>query len=109
MAFKFYGGIHPKEHKWYAEHIPVQNFPAPDILVVPMSQHIGAPCKPLVKKGDYVTVGQCIGDGEGLCVPVHAPVSGTVKAIEMRPHAGGTMVQSVVIQNDHQDNLCPDT
>lgn len=108
MAFKFYGGIHPKEHKWYAEHIPVQNFPAPDILVVPMSQHIGAPCKPLVKKGDYVTVGQCIGDGEGLCVPVHAPVSGTVKAIEMRPHAGGTMVQSVVIQNDHQDTLCPD-
>ena len=108
MAFKFYGGIHPKEHKWYAEHIEVQTFPAPDILVVPMSQHIGAPCKPLVKKGDTVTVGQCIGDGEGLCVPVHAPVSGTVKAVEMRPHTSGTMVLSVVIQNDHQDTPCPD-
>ena len=108
MAFTFYGGIHPKEHKWYAEHIPVQTFPAPDILVVPMSQHIGAPCTPLVKKGDTVTVGQRIGDGEGLCVPVHSPVSGTVKAVEMRPHAGGTMVLSVVIQNDQNDTLCED-
>ena len=108
MAFVFYGGIHPKEHKWYAEHVPVQTFPAPDILVVPMSQHIGAPCTPLVKKGDTVTVGQRIGDGEGLCVPVHSPVSGTVKAVEMRPHAGGTMVLSAVIQNDHNDTLCPD-
>ena len=108
MAFTFFGGIHPKEHKWYAEHIPVQTFPAPDILVVPMSQHIGAPCTPLVKKGDTVTVGQRIGDGEGLCVPVHSPVSGTVKAVEMRPHAGGMMVLSAVIQNDHNDTLCPD-
>ena len=108
MAFTFFGGIHPKEHKWYAEHIPVQTFPAPDILVVPMSQHIGAPCTPLVKTGDTVTVGQRIGDGEGLCVPVHSPVSGTVKAVEMRPHAGGMMVLSVVIQNDHNDTLCPD-
>ena len=108
MAFTFYGGIHPKKHKWYAEHIPVQTFPAPDILVVPMSQHIGVPCTPLVKKGDTVTVGQCIGDGEGLCVPIHSPVSGTVKTVEMRPHAGGTMVLSVVIQNDHNDTLCPD-
>lgn len=108
MAFTFYGGIHPKKHKWYAEHIPVQTFPAPDILVVPMSQHIGVPCTPLVKKGDTVTVGQRIGDGEGLCVPIHSPVSGTVKTVEMRPHAGGTMVLSVVIQNDHNDTLCPD-
>ena len=108
MAFTFYGGIHPKKHKWYAEHIPVQTFPAPDILVVPMSQHIGVPCTPLVKKGDTVTVGQRIGDGEGLCVPIHSPVSGTVKTVEMRPHAGGTMVLGVVIQNDHNDTLCPD-
>ena len=108
MAFTFFGGIHPKEHKWYAEHIPVQTFPAPDILVVPMSQHIGAPCTPLVKKGDTVTVGQCIGDGEGLCVPVHSPVSGTVKAVEMRPHTSGMTVLSAVIQNDHNDTPCPD-
>ncbi len=108
MAFSFFGGIHPKENKWYAENKAVQDFPEPDLLVIPMSQHIGAPCKPLVKKGDYVTMGQKIGDNQGLCVPVHASVSGTVKAVEMRPHSSGTTVMSVVIQNDHLDTLCPD-
>ena len=108
MAFSFFGGIHPKENKWYAESQPIQFFPEPDVLVVPMSQHIGAPCKSLVKKGDRVTMGQKIGDNQGLCVPVHAPVSGTVKAVEMRPHTTGMTVMSVVIENDHLDTLCPD-
>ena len=108
MAFSFFGGIHPKENKHYAENQPVQTFPEPDILVIPMVQHIGAPCKPLVKKGDMVTMGQKIGDNQGLCVPVHASVSGKVKAVEMRPHTSGTLVQSVVIENDHLDTLCPD-
>ena len=108
MAFSFFGGVHPKGNKEYAEHKPVQEFPAPDLLVVPMAQHIGAPCKPLVKKGDRVTVGQKIGDNQGLCVPVHAPVSGTVKSVEMKAHTSGTTVMSVVIQNDHLDELCPD-
>ena len=108
MPFSFFGGIHPKENKQYAEHCPVQEFPEPDILVIPMSQHIGAPCQPLVKKGDIVTVGQKIGDNAGLCVPVHAPVSGKVKAVEPRPHTGGTMVMSVVIENDHLNIPCPD-
>ncbi len=108
MAFSFFGGIHPKENKHYAEDRKVQTFPEPDLLVIPMSQHIGAPCKPLVKKGDYVTMGQKIGDNTGLCVPVHASVSGTVKAVEMRPHTNGTTMMSVVIQNDHLDTLCED-
>ena len=108
MAFSFFGGVHPKENKSYAESRPVEAFPAPDILVIPMSQHIGAPCMPLVKKGDAVTVGQKLGDNEGLCVPVHSPVSGTVKAVEPRPHTNGTKVMAVVIENDHQDTLCPE-
>ncbi len=108
MAFSFFGGVHPKENKFYAETRPVETFPEPDVVVIPMSQHIGAPCQPLVKKGDRVTMGQMIGDGQGLCVPVHASVSGTVKAVEPRPHTSGTMVMSVVIENDHQDTLCPD-
>ena len=106
MAFSFFGGIHPPENKFYAEKCPVQSFPEPDVLVVPMSQHIGAPCQPLVKKGDIVTKGQKIGDNQGLCVPVHAPVSGKVKAVENRPHVNGGMVMSVVIENDHLDTLC---
>ena len=108
MAFSFFGGVHPKENKWYACDKETQVFPAPDIVVIPMSQHIGAPCKPLVKKGDLVTVGQKIGDNQGLCVPVHASVSGKVKAVEARAHTSGTTMMSVVIENDHLDTLCPD-
>ncbi|MCI7096994.1 MAG: electron transport complex subunit RsxC [Clostridiales bacterium] len=108
MAFSFFGGIHPKENKWYAEDQKILDFPEPDVLVIPMSQHIGAPCKPLVRKGDTVTMGQKIGDNQGLCVPVHASVSGTVKAVEMRAHANGTTMMSVVIENDHLDILCAD-
>ena len=108
MAFSFFGGIHPNENKFYAENKPVKSFPAPDLLVIPMQQHIGAPCKPLVKKGDYVTMGQKIGDAQGLCAPVHASVSGTVKAVEARPHTSGITVMSVVIENDRQYEPCPD-
>ena len=108
MAFSIFGGVHPKENKWYAEDKKIQEFPEPDILVIPMSQHIGAPCLPLVKKGDRVLVGQKIGDNQGLCVPVHSSVSGTVKVVEMRAHTSGVTMMSVVIQNDHQQELHPD-
>ena len=105
MAFSFFGGVHPAENKSYARDVAIQEFPEPDILVVPMSQHIGAPCKPLVKKNDLVKKGQKIGDNQGLCVPVHAPVSGKVKSVEMKAHSSGTTMMSVVIENDHLDTL----
>ena len=108
MAFSFFGGVHPEENKVFACDIPVQDFPEPDILVIPMSQHIGAPCKPLVKKGDPVTVGQKIGDNQGLCVPVHASVSGKVKSVEMKAHSSGTTMMSVVIENDHLGTIHED-
>jgi len=105
MALSFFGGVHPNDNKTYARDVAVQEFPAPDILVVPMSQHIGAPCKPLVKKNDLVKKGQKIGDNQGLCVPVHAPVSGKVKSVEAKAHSSGTTMMSVVIENDHLDTL----
>ena len=108
MAFSFFGGIHPKENKWYAEEQKIMEYPAGDTMVIPMSQHIGAPCQPLVKKGDLVKMGQKIGDGQGLCVPVHSPVSGKVSVVAPRPHPNGTTMMSVVIENDHQDTLCED-
>ncbi len=108
MAFSFFGGVHPKEGKWYTCDKEILEFPEPDVLVIPMSQHIGAPCKPLVKKGDAVLVGQKIGDNEGLCVPVHSPVSGKVKAVEMRAHTSGTTVMSIIIENDHKKTRHPD-
>ena len=104
MAFSFFGGVHPKEHK-RTRDVAVQVFPEPDVLVVSMSQHIGVPCEPLVKKNDMVKKGQKIGDNKGLCVPIHSPVSGIVKAVEARPHSNGTTVMSVVIENDHLDTL----
>ena len=54
-----------------------------------------------------MTVGQKIGDGQGLCVPVHASVSGTVTAIEARPHPGGNLQTAIVIESDGRDTLCP--
>ena len=108
MAIPFLGGIHPKENKWYASERETIDFPTPDVLVIPLSQHIGAPCKPLVKKGDRVLLGQKIGDNEGLCVPVHSSVSGTVKAVEMRAHTSGVTMMSVVIENDHLYEKHPD-
>ncbi len=108
MALSFFGGVHPKENKEFTEEVTIQNFPVPDILVIPLSQHIGAPCKPLVKKGERVLMGQKIGDNEGLCVPVHASASGTVKAVEMRAHTNGTTQMAIVIENDHLYEKHPD-
>ncbi len=107
MARFFFGGVHPDEGKELSSHRAIEPLPAPAQVVIPMSQHIGAPCKPLVKKGDHVNLGQKIGDGEGLCVPVHASVSGTVTAVEPRLTSGGTMTVCVVIENDFQDTPDP--
>ena len=102
MKHLFFGGIHPKYNKEMSKTIPTVKVIEPETVVIPMVQHIGAPCTPLVKVGDRVLKGQKIGDGEGLCVPVHASVSGVVKAIEPRPHVRGTDILSVVIENDHK-------
>lgn len=108
MAFTFFGGVHPREHKEKTREAAITPFPEPDVLVVPMAQHIGARCTPLVKKGDTVTLGQCIGNAEGLCAPIHAPVSGKVRAVEERAHTGGITTVCVVIENDRLGTLSPD-
>ena len=107
MKHLFFGGIHPKYNKEMSTGITDFRTIAPHQVVIPMQQHIGAPCTPLVQVGDRVLWGQKIGDGEGLCVPVHASVSGTVAAIEPRPHTSGRMVLAVVIDNDFKDELFP--
>lgn len=106
MARAFFGGVHPKGEKELsrdAAPVPIR----PKTVTIFLSQHIGAPCRPLVRVGDRVTLGQKLGDGEGLCAPVHAPVSGTVVAVEPRPHPGGTDMPAVVLENDGRDTLCP--
>jgi len=105
MKRLFFGGIHPKYNKEMSTQITTFHTINPKYVVIPMQQHIGAPCTPLVQIGDRVLRGQKIGDGEGLCVPVHASVSGIVIAIEPRPHTSGRMVNAVVIENDFQDEM----
>ena len=107
MKRLFFGGIHPKYNKEMSTVVTTFRSITPSTVVIPMQQHIGAPCTPLVQAGDRVLRGQKIGDGEGLCVPVHASVSGTVIAVEPRPHTSGRMVNSVVIENDFQDEAVP--
>ncbi len=99
----FFGGIHPKYNKEMSTTNIAFKTMTPKQVVIPMQQHIGAPCTPLVQVGDTVKVGQKIGDGEGLCVPVHASVSGKVIAIEKRPHPGIGSAMAVVIENDFQN------
>ncbi len=99
----FFGGIHPHYNKEMSNHSVDFKKVNPKQVVIPLSHHIGNPCKPLVKVGDYVLCGQKIGDGEGMCVPVHSSVSGKVVAIEPRPHPNGQMVDAIIIDNDFKD------
>ncbi len=109
MKHKFYGGVHPAENKHATEHKPIaQLAKAPAQVVIPMSQHIGAPCKPVVAKGDQVLIGQMIGETAGLGAPIHASVSGKVVAVEPRPTAAGVPGMAVVIENDFENQVSPE-
>lgn len=104
MAQAFFGGIHPNDQKAATNKKPIEKLPPPAMVVLPMSMHIGAPCAPCVAVGDHVTVGQKVGEATAaVSSPVHASVSGTVVAIEPRPHFSGVNVMSVVIENDFND------
>ena len=97
----FKGGVHPYEGKELSENKPVQILMPKGDMVYPMSQHIGAPANPLVKKGDKVLAGQKIGEAGGfISANVICSVSGTVKAIEPRRVANGSMANSIIVEND---------
>ena len=100
----FERGIHPPEWKEATRDKPIVQAPLPEEVVIPLSQHAGAPTTPLVAVGDRVKTGMKIGASEALIsAPVHASVSGEVKAIGPYPHPLGTKVQSVVIASDGKD------
>ena len=101
MKRTFKGGIHPYEGKELTENKPVTEYLPKGDLVFPLSQHIGAPAKPVVKKGDPVLAGQLIAEAGGfVSANIHSSVSGTVKAIEPRLTSAGNKVNSIVIEND---------
>ena len=105
MAQAFFGGVHPNDMKAATNEKAIEQLPAPAEVVIPMSMHFGAPCTPLVKAGDEVKVGQKIGEFRGLGAPIHASVSGKVKAVEPRPYSMGGNITSVIIENDFQNTL----
>lgn len=100
------GGIHPPENKQQSLTLPIGELPIPNQLVVPLSQHIGAPATACVKVGETVLKGQKIANAKGpLSVGVHAPTSGTVSAIEDRPvaHSSGMLAPCIEISSDGRD------
>ncbi|MEW6229422.1 MAG: electron transport complex subunit RsxC, partial [Bacillota bacterium] len=106
VAKSFRGGVHAHYNKEATAAKPIRRMPPPKRVVIPLHQHTGAPCDPLVKVGDEVKVGQKIGDSSAkLTAPVHASVSGKVVEISPRPQSGGRDVLSVVIESDGQEVL----
>ena len=98
------GGIHPPDKKILAANNQIVPSKHPKIVVIPLSQHIGAPCNPLVSIGQEVKKGEVIGEPAGfVSSPVHASVSGKVVALAEFPNAMGRMVNSVVIENDFRE------
>lgn len=103
-TYTFIGGIHPDDMKALSKDQPIEDFPTPDRLVVPLSQHIGAPAKPIVSKGDKVLKGQKIADANGfVSAPIHAPTSGMVISIEPYFHPFGQKVDAITIKPDGED------
>ena len=102
----WYGGVHPVEGKEPTEHKALVRFPAPKTAVFPLSMHLGAPATAIVAVGDHVDVGQKIAEASGfISAPVHSSISGTVVAIEDRPHASRGTCTAIVIENDFKDTI----
>ncbi len=105
MAYTFRGGIRPDDHK-YTKDCAIERIKDPDVVSIPLSQHVGVMCRPVVKAGDHVLVGQLIGEvPAGLGCPVHSSVSGTVQKIEEVTTTYGGISYNVVIENDKLNTL----
>ena len=102
---KVRGGVKVDHHK-NTQDCEVVRIPTPETVVIPMQMHIGAPCEPLVKVGDTVAVGQLIGDTDKfVSAPIHASVSGKVKAVGDIKMPNGILSKAVTIESDGEDRL----
>jgi len=103
---KFKGGIHPAYNKDYTSTLAITEMPPPAKVVIPMVQHIGAPCEPVVQveKGTKVKVGQMLGDSGGfVSAPIHSSVSGNVTDIGLYNHPCGRKITAATIESDGLD------
>ena len=105
MAAKtFKGGVHPHDFKYFSNKVPIEDFPAPERVIIHLSQHIGAPSKPIVQVGDFVKKGQKISEAGGfVSIPMHSSVSGKVTKVGSYPHPLGTVQQAIEIENDDKN------
>lgn len=104
--YRTHGGVHVPHRKNTASIQSVE-MPTPKTVTISMSQHIGAPCKPVVKVGDIVTVGQVIGDSDAfVSAPIHSSVSGTVKKIDKVTAADGSKIDAIIIESDGEMRMC---
>ena len=94
----FPGGIHPHDAKSFSKNKAIEQMPLPQKIVIPFSQHIGAPSKPVVKVGDEVLAGQMIAEAGGfVSIPMHASISGKVTKIGKYYHPTGAMMPGIEI------------
>lgn len=101
---KFRGGIHPADYKIYTAAKQIETVPVPEKVIIPVRQHIGAPCSPLVKKGDQVKKGQLIATSDAfVSSSIHASISGTVIDVADYPHPIFGKCLSVAIESDGKD------
>ncbi|MBT4088420.1 MAG: electron transport complex subunit RsxC [Deltaproteobacteria bacterium] len=103
--FTFKHGVHPEEHKTFSCEQAIEDLPLPDDVYIPLQQHIGRPCSPMVQKKDEVKTGQLVGKAEGfVSSPVHSSVTGTVKAVGPFINSMGVRVPMIHIQRSGDDN-----
>lgn len=100
----FKGGVHPRDNKKYTSEKTIENSLIPEKVIIPVRQHIGAPCTPLVKKGDRVKKGQVIADSDAFVSgPIHSSISGTVVDVGDYIHGVFGKSLAIVIENDKLD------
>ncbi|MEJ6949702.1 electron transport complex subunit RsxC [Natronospora cellulosivora (SeqCode)] len=93
------GGVHLPEEKHLTTNVEIKEMSTPDTVAIPLQQHIGAPCKPLVEVGQSVRRGECIAaNDEGLSAKIHASISGVVKGIQKRATPDGNEIDCLVIE-----------
>ena len=95
------GGVHPSDNKQWSKGSAIEVMELPDVVNIPLAQHIGAPATAIVKKGDSVVVGQKIAEATGfMSANIHAPISGTVTAVDMQPNGQGLRQMMITIKRE---------
>ncbi len=115
--FRIRGGVHPEDRKGLSAGQAIVDLPLPDLLHIPVQQHIGAAASPVVRRGQLVRKGELLAHSQGaISAPVHAPTSGRIMGIGNFPahHASGLSVRTITLQPDGADrwtdtlDACPD-